>query len=298
MSETDNIELFHYTGTTGLKGILSTKKLWATDSNFLNDTSEGTIPDEILRRLSGMTSTYGLHMDLAQEWLENKKKEIPKSRYFVTCFCQHHDLLSQWRGYSTGLTGYALGFKEDILKKHIDFVSLQIGKCHYVEDKHYNVIEDKFAAQLEAVKVAFDKHQSPMEEGVFAESMRWLEKPNEEQNKACGALLDEFWDSMIGTLIGLRPFLKPGAFSEETETRIVVSAEDGKSIRYRDNTNNLIPYLEIDLTKVIENGGLSCIIVGPSSHHGRAIRGLEQFLDDEGILGVQIYRTAATFSRH
>jgi hypothetical protein len=298
MSETDNIELFHYTGTTGLKGILSTRTLWATDGNFLNDTSEGTIPDEILRRLSGMTSSYGLHLDLAYEWLKKKTDEIPKSRFFAACFCRQPDLLSQWRGYSTGLTGYALGFKQDILKKYIDFGSHQIGECLYIEDKHYIEIETKFAAQIEAVKVAFEKHQSPLEEGAFAEQLHWLNGPNEVQKKACEDLLDDFWDSMIGKIISLRPFLKPHAFREESETRIVVSAEEGKKLMYRDNANNLVPYLEIDITEVIKNGGLSCIVVGPSSHHGRAIQGVERFLEDEEISGVKIHSTAATFARY
>jgi hypothetical protein len=298
MSTTDSRDLFHYTGTTGIKGILSTKKLWATDSHFLNDTSEGKIPDEILRRLSKMTNAYGLHFDLAGKWLEEKIKVIPKSRFFVTCFCQHPDLLSQWRGYSTGLTGYALGFNHEVLKRFIICESFRIEKCIYTKDKDYGDIEALFEKQLELVKVAFDKNQSPPKDGIFSESMQWLEDPNKEQKKACEALLDEFWDSTIEKIIGKRPFLKPNAFSEESETRIVVSAEENQKPLWRDNSNNLIPYLEIDISKVIENGGLTCIVVGPSSHHGRAIRGLEQFLDDEGISGVEIYSTAATFSRH
>lgn len=298
MSTTDSSDLFHYTGTTGIKGILSTKKLWATDSRFLNDTSEGKIPDEILRRLSKMTNAYGLHFDLANEWLEEKIKVIPKSRFFVTCFCQHADLLSQWRGYSAGLTGYALGFNFEVLKRFIECGSIRIENCIYTKDQDYGEIEASFEKQLELVKVAFDKNQSPPKDGIFAEQMQWLEGPNKEQKKACWALLDEFWDSTIEKIISKRPFLKPDAFREESETRIVLSVEENQKPLWRDNSNNLIPYLEIDISKVIENGGLTCIVVGPSSHHGRAIRGLEQFLEDEEISGVTIYSTAATFSRH
>lgn len=200
MSTTDSSDLFHYTGTTGIKGILSTKKLWATDSHFLNDTSEGKIPDEILRRLSKMTNAYGLHYDLANKWLEEKAKRIPKSRFFVTCFCRHPDLLSQWRGYSAGLTGYALGFKHEMLKRFINHGSPRVEKCIYINDEGYRKLEDSFAKQLELVKVAFDKNQSPPTEGVFAEPMRWLEGPNKEQKEVCEALLDAFWDSPLKKL--------------------------------------------------------------------------------------------------
>src|SRR5579859_4516351 len=32
--------LYHYTNSTGLKGILGTSSLWATDADFLNDAQE------------------------------------------------------------------------------------------------------------------------------------------------------------------------------------------------------------------------------------------------------------------
>jgi hypothetical protein len=298
MSTTEDKNIFHYTGTAGLRGILGKRELWATDSNFLNDTSEGKIPDEILRRLSKMTNAYGLHFDLANKWLEEKAKGISESRFFVSCFCRHADLLSQWRGYSSGLTGYALGFNREVLANQIDNKGLRIEDCIYIKDSGYHQVEDAFGNKLDEVKLTFLEHEPPEKEGVISEQMRWMEGPTAEQKAACEPLLDEFWNSTIERIIGKRPFLKPDAFREESETRIVIPAEAGKKIEYRDNSNNLIPYLPIDISKVIENGGLSCIFVGPSPNHGRAIRGLERFLEDEGITEVDIFSTAATFTRH
>jgi hypothetical protein len=304
MSTTDSGDLFHYTGTTGIKGILSTRKLWATDIGFLNDTSEGTIPDGILRRLSKMTVASRLSFYLASKWLAEKSDAIPKSRFFVACFCKHSDLLSQWRGYSPGLTGYALGFNKEVLKRFARYrsrcieASPIIEECIYINEDGYCEIEAKFRENLSLVEVAFDSNQSPPKGTMFREGIQWLEGPNEAQKRVCEALLNGFWVSVIEKLERKRPFLKPDAFREESETRIVVPAEENLDILWRDNSNNLIPYVEIDISEVIENGGLKCIVVGPSAHHGRAIRGLEQFLDDKGIPGVQIFSTAATFSRH
>jgi hypothetical protein len=304
MSTTDSSDLFHYTGTTGIKGILSTRKLWATDINFLNDTSEGTIPDQILRRLSKMTSASGLHLDLAHDWLAKKAGAIPQSRFFVTCFCQHPDLLSQWRGYSTGLTGYALGFDQDVLRRFARHStpsikqSLIIEKCIYIAEDCYSSVEALFRERIDLVKAAFDSNRSAPKYGIFRKGIEWLEGPNEVQKHNCESLLNEFWDSTIEKLMEKRPFLKPYAFREESETRFVVPAEENLKVLWRDNSNNLIPYVEIDICEVIKNKGLKCIVVGPSAHHGRAIRGLEQFLDDEGIPDVRIFSTAATFSRH
>ena len=38
---TDHEEVFHYTTAAGLHGIVSSKTLWASHTEFLNDTEEG-----------------------------------------------------------------------------------------------------------------------------------------------------------------------------------------------------------------------------------------------------------------
>ena len=44
-------ELFHYTSMEGLRGVVAGKTLWATNIEFLNDTSEFRHGEEVLKRI-------------------------------------------------------------------------------------------------------------------------------------------------------------------------------------------------------------------------------------------------------
>lgn len=113
--------LWHYTNTAGLKGILESSRLWATDTRFLNDAAELRygldLVVDALRRLD----PTGLDL-VAQRFITGLAEDGGSMRtwveenvsIFVACFCSQGDLLSQWRAYAgrgSGEGGYALGFE-------------------------------------------------------------------------------------------------------------------------------------------------------------------------------------------
>ncbi|MGZ9066712.1 MAG: hypothetical protein ACXW2I_15450, partial [Burkholderiales bacterium] len=96
--------LFHYTTIAGAYGILSSDALWMTKIRYLNDTSEleigiGTfreVLDELLRSPAPSDEL---------ELLEAVKAGLGSfagSNICVASFCEHGDLLSQWRWYGEG----------------------------------------------------------------------------------------------------------------------------------------------------------------------------------------------------
>lgn len=103
--------IYHYTGIDGLKGILQSQSLWATDFHFSNDYTELLIfgrllGNELLLRSDAITKKivhsvlngiYGL--------LENMGDHLALQIY-ISSFSKKGDLLSQWRGYGR----YAIGF--------------------------------------------------------------------------------------------------------------------------------------------------------------------------------------------
>jgi hypothetical protein len=123
--------LYHYTNSTGLKGILETSSLWATDADFLNDAQElqfGRLQlcDALIaqaeslhpRDLIGYSadSSRAAILRSAVDYLR-RGDVISRSRaeqVYVACFCDHDDLLSQWRGYGSS-GGYAIGFRSESL---------------------------------------------------------------------------------------------------------------------------------------------------------------------------------------
>ena len=109
--------LYHYTNASGLKGILETGSLWATDAEFLNDAQELQFGrSELCHALrahaeslysSDRPEYFGSPeysratiVQSAVHYLEtgNVNEPITGERMYVACFCTDDDLLSQWRG--------------------------------------------------------------------------------------------------------------------------------------------------------------------------------------------------------
>jgi hypothetical protein len=109
-------QVFHYTNSHGLLGIVTSHKLWASGADFLNDSSE---PEYALRVLKQSVEEIGRGLEddsivarsLRGMWnyMEDEYKRNGPHVY-VSCFSEHGDLLSQWRGYGGGCAGYAIGF--------------------------------------------------------------------------------------------------------------------------------------------------------------------------------------------
>ena len=108
--------LFHYTTAVKLKGIVSSRSLFCSDTRFINDSQEVSY---------GIDLAHTIIEDLQEEYseskhvreyvlgeLQNQLSHFPGDLFkpFIACFCESSDLLSQWRGYANTGGGYALGF--------------------------------------------------------------------------------------------------------------------------------------------------------------------------------------------
>jgi len=132
--------IHHYTTEVGLRGILESKSLWATDYRFLNDSSELSVFASALKKYARDISAEQAEekerwLDLIEEnalyWLKHYTKYM---RAYLICFCpgiriknrnqevyvdtfeQLHGRLSQWRGYARD-GGYAIEFDTVLLEK-------------------------------------------------------------------------------------------------------------------------------------------------------------------------------------
>jgi len=107
--------LHHYTSGQGLLGILGSGQMYCTNVLYMNDSSEMDYGRELVAQI--------LH-DQRQYWPEAVRRcldriplmlEQPDFQYFVSCFCEKSDLLSQWRAYGAQAAGYSVGFSTDDL---------------------------------------------------------------------------------------------------------------------------------------------------------------------------------------
>jgi hypothetical protein len=104
--------VYHYTNAEGLLGILQSGNLWATHFLGMNDVSEvryaKALALDAIRTLSidagetaqGFLSHVAGLVDAADELATE----------YLICFCDHDNLLSQWREYGERGDGFAIGF--------------------------------------------------------------------------------------------------------------------------------------------------------------------------------------------
>lgn len=269
--------LYHYTDAAALQSILTSGQLWATDALYLNDASEFLYPFRILaeelekiepadKKSSGIAELLRLAMDTGVALV---KDDIP---FFVSCFCEDKDLLSQWRGYGAGIGGYSIGFKRrDLLV----------------------VSADRSLGPYGAERVDYD-------EGSLRDELRsnLRDAVHRYGETLDGADLEtrlRAWQTLMGgyfSEIGFNALAhKSPGFAEEREWRIVVRARrrdalEANLLRFRPGAVGLIPYLELDVRGA--DGArplIGEIVVGPTPHAELAERSLRLLLSSLGFGG-------------
>lgn len=123
------MDLWHYTDTAGLLGILKSKEVWSSDALYLNDRLElahgrrafrdalDAVSNEHTDFAAGgvafKLAAFARELDEDQDpaFRSNLNAALVDARAFVTCFCSKGDILGQWRGYAGG-SGFAIRFNE------------------------------------------------------------------------------------------------------------------------------------------------------------------------------------------
>ena len=103
----------HYTNIEGLYGILKSGDVWATGGEYLNDMVEISYGVELAKEVVNqqIEESSGAGNLVVRLRLYHIRHELERHRantsYFITCFCEESDLLSQWRAYGKN-AGYSL----------------------------------------------------------------------------------------------------------------------------------------------------------------------------------------------
>jgi hypothetical protein len=151
--------LWHYTDARGLTGILEKGQLWASNAYYLNDASELKYGRGlVIRTLQArqLSATESSVKDLLFKIEISLQVADMIDFPYVSCFCEEGDLLSQWRAYGNGGSGYALGFHPADLTK--DRPYLQLRKVIYEEAKQNSILEktfDEFIDLMRAVATLY-----------------------------------------------------------------------------------------------------------------------------------------------
>jgi Protein of unknown function (DUF2971) len=268
--------LFHYTSAGGLRGILESRCVWATDAAFLNDASEITYAgrqlelhlDNLVKALTmenpehGSVERYRLAvMGSALDALvkfNDPGEYAPSSSYvsdgatYVSCFTERPDQLSQWRGY--GGRGYSIGFSRDGLNE----LSIQGEEGRNAEVGDISAVRYGPRA-IEALCAEVTDH--------------FRSRPPSAHPGTSG-----FFET-VNYLMPLLARIKDNAFEEEREWRVAVSRYNQQPtdyVHFRDD-NRLVPYVRLGF----DPASIAWVYIGPGADF-RDQRALRAFLRKNG----------------
>ena len=143
--------LYHYTGPTGVKGILESRHLWATNFSFMNDPTEVLygleLACDILQDMKGQ-DTGGLLAAIEKSLCKQATSEV-----YVCSFTKCRDDLSQWRAYGAARSErYCIGFKfTEIEKMAEEKMTEELVEVEYNKGKQSDLIRKEIDLAIDLV---------------------------------------------------------------------------------------------------------------------------------------------------
>ena len=255
--------LYHYTTLSGFLGIIDSKKMFATDSLFLNDESEVFYTINIARRIANdrlmaqknaLTNEYMAKKSLVV-LLERIEDHLHSVSNHVCSFTEKGDQLSQWRGYGKG-GGVSFSFDEDDLNFFCSEHSYGLLSCVY------NIKEQK-----EHLEGLMDRYV-----------VDYLKTIDSDESNADKLLL--FTKNLMDVAIKY----KDNSFHEEVESRIICGNKKSMDlgISYRVNNSLIVPHVELP---ILGDDGIKIkkIVIGPNQSKELIKLSIEKLLKQKNI---------------
>jgi hypothetical protein len=262
--------VYHYTGITGLHGILSSRELWATDVAYLNDASEQGYANGIVDRVAAAVERKVPEFEPLGGLLRLVTVTNFSRTVYASCFCEAGDLLSQWRAYSRQGAGYAIEFAFDQLTGLLSVWDTwtTIRKVVYEATRQHRIVLHIAEEIVRAVGSA----PPNLDTAELQEQLSKGVRPQWALHITSAAL----------ALLEAKPFLKSAAFSEEREWRIA-TIQDPAGEGFDARNNMLVPYRRFPLEK-LGKVPITRILIGPGHQRPKEAKAsLERFLRDQGL---------------
>lgn len=221
--------LYHYTTMETVWKILESGSMLARNIRFSNDSKEYLLGGEKIREYICKKSNNSNDKKIEQCIQANIQN------YYMICFCEKGDLLSQWRGYAND--GVSLG---------MDFLEEE-GECTHSE--MFTLLNNKEnrggGSSVYGLCDEEKVHFLQMPYQVF-----YIDKENAKLKEAMNSFLDA--DLKTNLLFDLIPFIKDDGFDEEKEYRILFDASDmgGTQAENRVILSHKIWYIEKEGRKI------------------------------------------------
>lgn len=263
-------EVWHYTTLSGLKGILSSGRIWATEAHFATDRSELVHAWDIARGClkefaasdKSEAAARGFSVDLLDEVFGEGVLSPSKMEIFTVSFCVAEDLKSQWMKYGGSGRGVALAFDLRHIRPPKETESaVTFAPCLYEEKQKIAMLMDSLV----------DWRTSVTELSENSRSGQWMEKQRrfwrmidnifqishseqellEVTEKKFHAQLKEAGTRTVFNLLRIASHCKNQSFYQEAEWRLALPHMKNSQLKYSEirfhGAHNEVPYVAHNL---------------------------------------------------
>lgn len=269
--------VYHYTDAPGLRGMLATGRVWASQASSLNDRSEAI---DGWRRLHDMLLELGssdLHSFVArgQEFAREAS-----ARVFVVSASTEPNDVNQWRLYATDGWGYSLAIPPGPLQVHHEPRTQQTSRLESLVLRHWR-------PELRPwIKVIYtDEHLRDVVRELIESVAAWEDRIAQADPAESDGLYDTLGQMIDDDLATIAYLVKPAGFRGENEVRTVVTLKAASFLAkgpartlgafppdFRAGTGGIVGYFELgwDDAATDAPGSIpwSEIICGPRHRHG------------------------------
>ena len=263
--------LFHYTTGAGLIEIIKSGELRSTHVNCLNDASEWLYSRARLRARVNQKLASPLSPK-AKFLLEKITTELRTPLlgiwpWFVSCFTEDGDDLSQWRAYGSGEGGYAIEFDSVHLRALSHHDQVILGNVKYDEK-----LQDSFFDDLLNHTITF-----------FLDGIKKRRAPTTEE------WMSEFLLCWSWHVAMFAPLIKHPKFCGEREWRLLYPFQDEAIPRMRYLQRSSMMTKHVPLRLMMRDGEprlpLKGVVVGPCRHKEISRLSVSDLLRTHGYFG-------------
>lgn len=253
--------LYHYTTLKGLKGIISSRCLWASDVRYMNDSAELNYIIALLQERVRFISTPSTATEVINHFVDWMSYRITNGHMvFAASFRADGNLLSQWRGYSSVGKGISIGFNAQDIKTLATANGFKLGRCIYEKDKQIKLIDSVLSSISDAIA--------------------------QDDAYSCTAKREKIFETVEADMLSIAALFKHPSFAEEKEWRIVSPAVTDyleAPVNFREGASMMIPYYEFPLLDKHQQIPISHLFLGPTPNRLLSLNSLKLYLEKSQI---------------
>lgn len=281
--------LFHYCSTAAFQSIISSQSIWLSALRLSNDTSEGQVVAQTMRRLAAGNG-------LAQETTDDLLSAVFNLEGFYEgfgfCLSAERDLLSQWRAYGDDGRGVSIGFRMEYFESLVSAsrgsrLDLDLREVRYDAQLQDDLVRPMFE---ELIKLLESEDEFPG--GSNSRAPHLASDPRIIELDGRLAVLT-LLQAAMPALLHVFSF-KDCSFREEREWRLLHLYDwlPNHSCSFRAAGERLVPYHACTLQMPL-GAAIAEVVLGP--RHITPISVVEHFLSRFGFAEFRVTRSGSPY---